>query len=259
MMIFNHQNLQNIFLLPSLFLLGMFIGNILNITATYLPHSIQQNLQTTSKSYFQCSHCQHSLSPLIALPFLRIFLYKNTCSHCQSSFTSRYLIVEFTTALISILMIYYLGLCWTLLFYLILTWGFILLVVIDNEYYLLPDIITLPLLWLGLLCNAFSVFTTTQDAVLGTITGYLSLYFIAKLFIFCRGINGLGLGDCKLFALFGAWWGIEILLPTLLVASLMGSAFGIIRMLLGKQVLKTPIPFGPYLIFAAAINVSLYL
>lgn len=158
-----------------------------------------------------------------------------------------------TTALIFIFLFHKFGASWLLLAYAILTCGFILLVVIDSEHYLLPDVITLPLLWLGLLGNTFNLFTSAEQSIWGAILGYLSLYLVSGMFRQLRGVEGLGLGDCKLFAVFGAWWGMHALLPILLTASLTGSVVGVGRVLMSKQSLTTPIPFGPYLILGAAV------
>lgn len=142
---------------------------------------------------------------------------------------------------------------------LILMWGLLLLACIDFKHYLLPDCLTLPLLWLGLFCNTFELFISTHTAVWGAMIGYLSLWIIALLFKYVRGIEGIGQGDFKLLALFGAWWGFKSLPMILMIASLSGSAIGFVQILCGRHHLHKPVAFGPYLIFSALILLFFHL
>jgi leader peptidase (prepilin peptidase)/N-methyltransferase len=172
----------------------------------------------------------------------------------QKRIALRRIIIQSSIIILLTFLIYYFSLSWELLLYFVLSCGFILLIFIDHEHYLLPDMITLPLLWLGLLANTFGLFVSTEQSIWGAIAAYLSLYSVSRIFKYIRGIEGLGRGDCKLFAVFGAWWGIHTLLPILLVASLTGSLVGMSKIFLNRQNLVAHIPFGPYLILGAVLT-----
>jgi leader peptidase (prepilin peptidase) / N-methyltransferase len=134
---------------------------------------------------------------------------------------------------------------------LILTWGLIALSGIDFEHGLLPDVLVFPLLWLGLILNAFHVFVSSVSAIFGAVTAYLSLWLVAKSYHCLFKKAGMGQGDFKFFALLGAWLGIHALVNILLVASLLGLLVACILLLMGKISLHKPMPFGPYLAIAA--------
>lgn len=134
-----------------------------------------------------------------------------------------------------------------------LMWGLVLLACIDCKYHLLPDCLTLPLLWAGLLCNSMHLFVPLQVAIWGAGAGYISLWSVARLFKWLRGIEGIGQGDFKLLALFGAWWGYAPLSAIVMLASLLGATAGIVQLLRGRHHWQKPLAFGPCLIFAAII------
>ncbi len=157
------------------------------------------------------------------------------------------------TALLSTLIAYYFGPHCITLAYLILMWGFLLLACIDFKYYLLPDCLTLPLLWLGLFCNTFELLIPIHQAIWGAMIGYASLWLIATLFKYCRHKEGLGQGDFKLLAALGAWLGFYPLFFIVMIASFAGASVGLIQIARGKHTLQKQMPFGPYLIFAGLI------
>lgn len=161
--------------------------------------------------------------------------------------------ISFLATLLSLLTAYRFGPHWTTLINLILMWGLLLLACIDFQHGLLPDCITLPLLWLGLLCNSFGVLVPLHEAVWGAILGYGSLWLIAHLFKFCRKKEGLGQGDFKLLAVFGAWYGFYPLYFIVMIASFTGALVGLIQIARRQNTLEKPIPFGPHLIFANII------
>jgi len=135
----------------------------------------------------------------------------------------------------------------------VLTWALIALSVIDYDHQLLPDDITLPLLWLGLILNSFGLFTDLQSAVAGAVAGYLSLWSIYQLFKWLTGKEGMGYGDFKLLAMLGAWLGWQSLLPIVLFSSIVGAVTGIALILVRGRDRNVPIPFGPYLAVAGWI------
>lgn len=163
------------------------------------------------------------------------------------------LALAFCGALLSLLITQHFGYHIATAATLILTWGLLLLACIDFKYYLLPDCLTLPLLWLGLFCNTFELFVPTHLAIWGAMIGYLSLWLIARIFKYLRGVDGLGEGDFKLFALFGAWWGFTPLPAILMIASISGVFFGCIQILHGRYSFKKQLAFGPYLIMGAFV------
>lgn len=150
---------------------------------------------------------------------------------------------------LTLLIVCYFHFSWAMAANLVLMWGLLLLAGIDMYYYLLPDCLTLSLLWLGLFCNSFALFVPLTSAVWGAMLGYISLWCVAALFKYCRGIDGLGQGDMKLLALFGAWWGMLPLLYIVLMAAILGIIGGILC-LRRTACLTQPIPFGPFLAVA---------
>ncbi|MNN39920.1 Type 4 prepilin-like proteins leader peptide-processing enzyme [compost metagenome] len=145
------------------------------------------------------------------------------------------------------------GVTGTALALLLLSWGLLAMSMIDIEHQLLPDALVLPLLWLGLIVNAFEMFVPLEDALWGTVAGYLSLWSVFWVFKMVTGKEGMGYGDFKLLAMLGAWGGWQILPLTLLLSSLLGALIGLIMLRLQRKQASTPIPFGPYLAIAGWI------
>lgn len=159
----------------------------------------------------------------------------------------------FLAALLSICVAYRFGPHWKTSINLMLMWGFLLLAYIDYKTHLLPDCLTLPLLWLGLFCNTFELFVPLHKAVWGAMIGYLSLWLIAMIFKYCRNKEGIGQGDFKLLAVFGAWWGFYPLPFIVMFASTLGASIALIQIARGYHQLQKPLAFGPYLILGSLI------
>src|SRR4030095_15424379 len=182
-------------------------------------------------------------------------LLRGRCANCRASISIRYPLVEALTALLSAVIVWNFGVSWTAGFALVLLWMLIALTFIDADTTLLPDDLTLPLLWIGLLANLVGAFpgVTLRDAVLGAAAGYLSLWLVYWAFKLATGKEGMGYGDFKLLAALGAWMGWKAILPIVLLASVVGALIGIVLIVLARRGREIPIPFGPYLASAGLI------
>ena len=244
--------------------LGLIIGSFLNVIIYRLPimllHEWRKNCSepteptspvvnlATPRSH--CPKCSALIPWQQNIPIISYILLKGKCKHCQTIIHWRYPIIELLSCLTAILVALYFGVSIKTLAILILTWALIAAVFIDFDYQLLPDNITLSLIRLGLLLNTQYIFTTPENAIIGAASGYLSLWFIAYIFKLIRKVDGMGYGDFKLLAAFGAWLGWQLLPMILFVASLVGSIIGLALVLSKKNQFMKPIPFGPYLAIA---------
>ena len=201
----------------------------------------------------RCPHCGHALRARENIPLLSYLFLRGRCSACAKPIGGRYPLIEVGTALLSILVVWQLGVTWEAAAALILTWGLIALAFIDIDTQLLPDSITLPLLWLGLLLSLDGGFASPRDAILGAALGYLFLWTIYQVFKLITGREGMGYGDFKLFALFGAWLGWQALPMILILSSVVGAIIGLALLARRGQDRHTPLPFGPYLAAAGWI------
>ncbi|MGH6610546.1 MAG: prepilin peptidase, partial [Burkholderiaceae bacterium] len=202
------------------------------------------------------SHCPQCKTPLRAVDNIPVFSWlalRGKCAHCSTRISVRYPIVEALTAVLSAIVAWKFGFTWQTALVLVFTWTLIALTFIDADTTLLPDDLTLPLLWLGLLANAFGLFVPLKDAVIGAAAGYLVLWSIYWLFKLATGKEGMGYGDFKLLAALGAWMGWKALLPIVLLSSLVGAVVGIALIALARRGREIPIPFGPYLAAAGMI------
>jgi leader peptidase (prepilin peptidase)/N-methyltransferase len=202
------------------------------------------------------SHCPQCKTPLRAvdnIPIASWLALRGKCAHCAARISVRYPIVEALTAVLSAFVAWKFGLTWQTALALAFTWALIALTFIDADTTLLPDDLTLPLLWLGLLANVFGLFVPLRDAVIGAAAGYLVLWSIYWLFKLATGKEGMGYGDFKLLAALGAWMGWKALLPIVLLSSLVGAVVGIALIILARRGREIPIPFGPYLAAAGMI------
>jgi leader peptidase (prepilin peptidase)/N-methyltransferase len=213
-----------------------------------------EELITLSKPSSTCPSCQHSIRFYENIPVISWLLLRGKCSQCRSKISLRYPLVEFATAILSVVIASHYGVTFTTLFLLILTWGLICLTLIDFDHMLLPDQITLPLLWLGLLVNIDGAIVPLSDAVIGAVVGYMSLFSIFWLFKLVTGKEGMGHGDFKLVAVFGAWIGWQLLPLLILMASAVGAVIGISLMVFKNHQREQVIPFGPYLAIAGWIT-----
>lgn len=253
-------------------LFALAIGSFLNVVIHRLPrileddwrsecsqaakqeHLEQNPRMTLSRPGSHCPHCGHALRPLENIPLLSYLFLRGGCSACGAPIGLRYPLVEAATAVISILVVWRFGVAWESAAALVLTWGLIALAVIDYDTQLLPDAIILPLLWIGLLASLADWFTDSRSAILGAATGYISLWAVFQLFRLVTGKEGMGYGDFKLLALFGAWLGWQFLPQVILLSAVTGAVVGTLLILLRGHDRQVPIPFGPYLAAAGWIS-----
>jgi leader peptidase (prepilin peptidase) / N-methyltransferase len=252
--------MDSLFLTGTIFLV-LAVSGFLAVVVYRLPIILQahqqaylsnQEKKTISYLYLlwpnsHCPLCQHSLRFFEKIPLLSYFLLKTRCAYCQQKIHIRYFLIEILTLLSSLAVVYTFEWAVPMLAVLFLTWGLIVLSGMDCEHGWLPDMIVLPLLWLGLSCNALNLFVPTSSAVLGVLVAYLSLWLLATLYRWVTQKEGMGYGDFKLFAVFGAWLGIDSLAPILFMAALSGLLVSSVLILLKKIKFKTAIPFGPFL------------
>ncbi|KTC86760.1 prepilin peptidase [Legionella brunensis] len=248
-------------------LFSLAIGSLLNVIIHRLPIMLRAEMDKECRAYLElppgsdvkinlffprsfCPTCKTTISAFNNIPILSYCLQRGRCKHCGHAISIRYPIVELLSCLLALFSAWIFGFGLPLFFALLFNWLLICLFFIDLKHHLLPDALTLSLLWLGLIANTQSLFTTLPDAVLSCAIAYLSLWLFIKLFYLLRGKIGMGNGDFKLFAAFGAWFGWTQLPLILLLASLLGAIVGIIYLRLQKKEKDTPIPFGPFLCLA---------
>ncbi|BDA62500.1 prepilin peptidase [Shewanella xiamenensis] len=200
-----------------------------------------------------CPKCKTSIQPWHNLPILGWLMLRGKCAACHAPISSRYPIIELITGLLVATLAWHFGPSGQFVFAAILTFVLIALTGIDLDEMLLPDQMTLPLLWLGLLINLNHTFTNPTDAIIGAAVGYLSLWSIFWLFKLLTGKEGMGYGDFKLLAVFGAWLGWQMLPLVILLSSLVGALVGITLIVTKRNQLANPIPFGPYIAAAGWI------
>ncbi|HDX8590127.1 MULTISPECIES: prepilin peptidase [Aeromonas] len=254
------------------FLFSLMIGSFLNVVIHRLPIMLEREWQAEYLSYFNpetqlqqaerynlmvprsaCPHCGHAITAMENIPLLSWLWLKGRCRECQAPISARYPLVELLTALLSLIVAATFPPGWALLAALLLTWVLVALTFIDLDKMLLPDQLTLPLLWGGLLFNLAGGFVPLADAVIGAMAGYLVLWSLYWAFKLLTGKEGMGYGDFKLLAALGAWLGWQALPIVLLLSSLVGAIIGISLILLRNHHQGKPIPFGPYLAIAGWI------
>ena len=211
------------------------------------PHTPTYNLLLPRSS---CPHCATPIAMRHNIPLLSYLLLRGRCRACKTAISWLYPAVEVTTAVLSAWLVWRWGWSMTTVAALLLTYALITLTCIDAQTQLLPDSVTLPLLWLGLLVNLQGLFVQLSDAVLGAALGYVALWVIYWVFRLLTGKEGIGYGDFKLMAALGAWLGWQALPMTLLLASCLGAIAGLTMIALKKQTAQQAIPFGPYLAIA---------
>ena len=254
--------------------LGLCIGSFLNVVVYRLPITLQREWKTDCCSLLEitpptaddkpktfnllfpnshCPNCNHQIRLWENIPVLSYLLLKGKCSGCKKPISIRYPLVELATGLLSVLVVYLLGFTLQGGLALVLTWSLIALTLIDIDTQLLPDNITLPLMWLGLIVNYFGAYTSLEDALWGAIVGYLAIWSVFWLFKIVTGKEGMGYGDFKLLAALGAWMGWQVLPQIIILSSLVGAVIGIAGILIMGKDKNIPIPFGPYLAIAGWI------
>jgi leader peptidase (prepilin peptidase) / N-methyltransferase len=202
----------------------------------------------------RCPNCNHQITAMENIPVLSWLMLGGKCSGCKTPISIRYPTVELITGILGALAIAFFGATWAGLGALILTWTLVALTCIDIDTQLLPDDMTLPLLWLGLIFNLFEVFAPLKSAVLGAMLGYLMLWSIYWIFKLITGKEGMGYGDFKLLAALGAWFGWQKIPAIILLSSAVGAVVGIGLMIAAKRGKEVPIPFGPYLAGAGLLT-----
>lgn len=255
--------------------LGLLIGSFLNVVILRLPVMMQRAWRQECTEYMadpanadvpggdgpfnlatpasHCPGCKTPIKPWQNVPVISWLALRGKCSKCGVAISKRYPIVEAVTGLLSLLVVLHFGATAQAWMGLLLLWALVALTMIDADTYLLPDSITLPLLWLGLLANLFGLYTDITSAVIGAMAGYLSLWSVYWLFKLATGKEGMGFGDFKLLAALGAWLGWQYLPMVILLSAFVGAAIGIGGIvLMGKDKAK-PIPFGPYLAIAGLV------
>lgn len=253
----------------SVIILGLIIGSFLNVVIFRFPKMLEQSWYQECREFLAdelsetpttkeekltlstpnstCPHCNHKIRFYENIPIVSWLLLGGKCSQCKNKISVRYPLVEASTGLLSLVIALHFGVSTTTLFALILTWALICLTMIDFDHMLLPDQITLPMLWLGLMVNLNGAIVPLEQAVIGAIAGYLSLFTVFWLFKLLTGKEGMGFGDFKLVAVFGAWMGWQLLPLLILMASAIGAIVGISLILFKGQSKEQAIPFGPYI------------
>lgn len=261
------------------FLLSLAIGSFLNVVIHRLPMMMKRDwaeqnqafneqmaedasLQAAtalkgtfnlSKPASRCPHCSHKIRAWENIPVFSYLLLRAKCSNCQDKISLRYPLVELFTALLCLIPFIIFGPSAKAWLALPFIWCLMALTMIDTDEQLLPDSITLPLLWVGLMVNTQGIYTDLQSAVWGAIAGYMSLWLVYWSFKLLTGKEGMGYGDFKLLAALGAWLGWQALPITILLSSLVGAVVGIAMIVLLGRDRQIPIPFGPYLAAAGFI------
>ena len=244
---------------------GLLIGSFLNVVIYRLPKMLMRDWRMQAREVLDlpeqadaepfnlilpnssCPHCGHEIKPWENIPLVSWLLLRGKCSGCKEAISIRYPLVELACGLFSAVIAWQFGVSWEALAMLVLTWGVLAMSLIDADHQILPDVLVLPLLWLGLILNSFGFFTSLSDALWGAVIGYMSLWSIFWLFKLITGKEGMGYGDFKLLALIGAWGGWQVLPLTILLSSVLGAVIGIIILRLQRNGYNKPIPFGPYL------------
>jgi leader peptidase (prepilin peptidase) / N-methyltransferase len=247
-----------------LFILGLVIGSFLNVVIFRYPEMLKRrwraecydflNLAAESSSKFNLatphSHCRDCQQPLrfwLNVPVISYLALRGKCYFCQRPISMQYPLIELITALITVLIFWNWGWQWQSVAIWVMACGLIALAGIDWQYQILPDTLTLSLLWLGLIANSYSLITSLNDAVLGAVIGYLLLWTVAHVFELIRKKPGMGQGDFKMLAMLGAWLGMSLIFYVLLAAILLSLIFNLSLLLLKKINFSQILPFGPWL------------
>jgi leader peptidase (prepilin peptidase)/N-methyltransferase len=251
-------------------LLGLCVGSFLNVVIHRLPKMMERQWRAectelsggeppAAEPYnlvvprSACPACSRPIAALENIPLLSWLLLRGRCAGCSVRISPRYPAVEALTAILSAYIAWHFGFGIAAAGALLFTWAMIALTFIDLDTFYLPDSITLPLLWLGLLLNINGTYTPLPGAVIGAAAGYLSLWSVYWIFKWATGKEGMGYGDFKLLAAIGAWLGWQMLPLTILLSSLVGAAIGIGLIVFAGRGRSVPIPFGPYLAIAGMI------
>ncbi len=249
--------------------LGLLVGSFLNVVIHRLPlmmehewrnqcaemrdEPLEETTLTLAKPRSRCPVCGHSITALENIPVFSWLFLRGRCSACRAPISMRYPLIETITGVLTAFVAWHFGFGWQALGAFFLLWSLIALTGIDFDTQFLPDSITLPLLWLGLCFNLFSVYTSLESAVIGAVAGYLILWSVYWAFKLIMKKEGMGYGDFKLLAALGAWLGWKMLPFIILCSSFVGAVVGISLIVFARHGRNVPIPFGPYLAAAGFI------
>lgn len=253
-------------------LVGLLVGSFLNVVIHRVPVILERDWKkqareilelepapetdgpfTLSRPRSRCPHCDAPVRAWQNIPIISYLILRGRCASCRAPISRRYPFVELLAGLLAGVMAWQFGLGWAAIGAMLFAWALLALTFIDFDHQLLPDDITLSLLWLGLLFSLGGFFTTPQEAIIGAIAGYGSLWLVFQGFKLLTGKEGMGYGDFKLFAALGAWMGWKMLPVVILLASATGAILGILAIALHGRDRAQPIPFGPFLAIAGLI------
>ena len=259
-------------LISLVFIIGLLIGSFLNVVIYRLPVMMQRGWKKECSEYLKleqpekdnepfnltlplsrCPGCNADIKPYQNIPVVSYVFLKGKCANCKTHISLRYPLIESFTGIVSAIVAWHFGYSIEMLFALLLTWSLVALSFIDLDHQLLPDSINYPLLWLGLFLSLFLIFTDSHSSIIGALAGYLSLWTVYQVFKLVTGKEGMGYGDFKLLAVFGAWLGWQYLPVIILLSSLVGAVIGVSMIIFVKKDRNIPIPFGPYLAAAGWI------
>lgn len=252
--------------------LGLIVGSFLNVVILRLPVMMQRDWEVQARDILgidqpveadaapfnlvtpnsRCPNCNRSIRPWENVPVLSYLILGGQCAGCNAAISPRYPLIEALTGALSVMVVLHFGVTPAGVGCLLLTWGLIAMSIIDIDHQLLPDGITLPLLWLGLIANYFELITPFADAFWGAVVGYLTLWSVYQIFRLATGKEGMGFGDFKLLAMLGAWLGWQTLPLIIILSSFTGAVIGGLLIVLGRDRAQ-PIPFGPYLAIAGFV------
>jgi leader peptidase (prepilin peptidase)/N-methyltransferase len=250
--------------------LGLIVGSFLNVVILRLPARMEWLWKRDAREMLElasdddttppppdivrkgshCPHCKHPLAAWDNIPLLSWLLLRGRCRYCKTPISIQYPLVELLCGIASAIVVWHFGITWQAAASLAFTWFLIAAAGIDFRTQLLPDSLTLPLLWLGLLLSLVPMFVGTREAIIGAAAGYLALWSVFWLFKLATGKEGMGYGDFKLFAAAGAWMGWTALLPVIIIAAVAGAIIGIILLRVRGQNRSVPLAFGPFLAIA---------
>ena len=252
--------------------LGLLVGSFLNVVILRLPRRLEWQWKRDAREILDepdlydppppgivvershCTQCGHSLSWYENIPLLSWLALRGKCRSCKAAISVQYPLVELLTGLLYMACVWRFGFGWKGFGAIVLTSYLVALSGIDLRTRLLPDQLTLPLLWLGMVAAVENLYVGQKDAILGAMLGYLSLWSVYWVFKQLTGKEGMGHGDFKLLAALGAWTGLSGILPTIMISSLVGAIVGSIWLAVKGRDKATPIPFGPYLAVAGWIS-----
>lgn len=256
-----------------IFIVGLMVGSFLNVVIYRVPVMMERSFKRDYLEYFEpdsaelkrleqaekfnlliprsrCPKCGHQITALENIPVISWLFLRGKCSGCKLPISFRYPAIETLSGLLTLACAFMFPPSLKLMAGIILVWVFISLAFIDFDKMLLPDEITIPLIWLGLIFNYFGVFCSLQEAFIGAVSGYLVLWAFYWIFKLLTGKEGMGYGDFKLTSAIGGWFGWQMLPATIFISALFGAVIGISYLVIANKGKSKPIPFGPYIVLA---------